>query len=263
MARYLSHDTIAQYTTTSTRTVSRVLSDYRKHGTITRPPMRLELRGAKRRLSTDDLQITKAAAERNQLKRAAYLYEYGIHFTPEQTVFVDESSFDRRTASRNSAWALSGQRAHRNVFFVRGKRYSMLPALSLNGIIHVKIVEGSFTTRLFREFIEGLLDHMQPFPAPKSVIIMDNARIHKDPRIIDLIHSRGMRVLFLPPYSPDFNPIELAFSSIKSFVRRHQVLSYNAPDTEDDTYVYLHLIEAAFSIGSTHALGYYHQCGYI
>ncbi|KAG9220399.1 hypothetical protein CCMSSC00406_0006664 [Pleurotus cornucopiae] len=123
MARYLSHETIAQYTTTSTRTVSRVLGDYRKHGTVTRPQTRLELRGAKRRLSRDDLlfikgmisfkpdiyldelrqalaerrgtvvstqtlarglarmnytrkRITKAAAERNQLKRAAYLYEY-------------------------------------------------------------------------------------------------------------------------------------------------------------------------------------------
>ncbi|KAF9486900.1 hypothetical protein BDN71DRAFT_1437253 [Pleurotus eryngii] len=128
----------------STRTVSCVLSDYRKHETITRPPMRLELRGAKHCLSMDDLQfikgmitfkpdiyldelrqalaeqrgtviatktlarglaqmnytckqITKAAAECNQLKRAAYLYEYGIHFTSEQTVFVDKSSLNTLT----------------------------------------------------------------------------------------------------------------------------------------------------------------------
>jgi hypothetical protein len=53
----------------------------------------------------------------------------------------------------------------------------MLPALAIDGMLHVKIVEGSFTAELFREFIEGLLDHMQPFPQPKSVIVMDNARI--------------------------------------------------------------------------------------
>ncbi len=71
-----------------------------------------------------------------------------------------------------------------------------------------------------------------------------------------------MRVMFLPPYSPDYNPIELAFSSIKSYVRRQQVLGGLA-NADDDIYVYLHLIEAAYSIGPSHALGYYHKCGYI
>lgn len=66
----------------------------------------------------------------------------------------------------------------------------MLPALSLDGMLYAKIVEGSFTTSLFRDFLEGLLDRMQPFPAPNSVIVLDNARIHKDPRLIDLIHAR-------------------------------------------------------------------------
>jgi transposase len=66
----------------------------------------------------------------------------------------------------------------------------MLPALAIDGMLHVKIVEGSFTAELFREFIEGLLNHMQPFPRPKSVIVMDNARIHKDPEIQELIESR-------------------------------------------------------------------------
>ncbi|KZP21980.1 hypothetical protein FIBSPDRAFT_664694, partial [Athelia psychrophila] len=72
---------------------------------------------------------------------------------------------------------------------LRGKPsfYSLLPALSLDGILYAKVVEGSFTTALFRDFLEGLLDQMQPFPARNSVIIMDNARIHKDPRLIDLI----------------------------------------------------------------------------
>lgn len=70
--------------------------------------------------------------------------------------------------------------------------YSLLPALSLDGILYAKVVEGSFTTALFRDFLEGLLDQMQPFPARNSVIIMDNARIHKDPRLIDLIHARSV-----------------------------------------------------------------------
>ncbi|KAI5822085.1 hypothetical protein K523DRAFT_217490, partial [Schizophyllum commune Tattone D] len=69
------------------------------------------------------------------------------------------------------------------------RSYSLLPALSLDGIIHVSIVEGSFTSDLFYDFIDGLLDKMQPYPNPRSVIVMDNCRIHKDPAILDLIES--------------------------------------------------------------------------
>lgn len=73
-----------------------------------------------------------------------------------------------------------------------------------------------------------------------------------------------MRVLFLPPYSPDYNPIELAFSSIKAYVHRHQVLGrQDVNQNLNDTYVYLHLFEAAYSIHAQHALGYFHKCGYI
>jgi transposase len=73
-----------------------------------------------------------------------------------------------------------------------------------------------------------------------------------------------MRVIYLPPYSPDYNPIELAFSSIKAFVRREGVLGREDLDQEeDDTYVYLHLLDAAFSIDHKKAIGYFHHCGYI
>ena len=66
----------------------------------------------------------------------------------------------------------------------------MLPALSLDGIIALDIVEGSYNTRLFAHFINGLLDQMNPFPLPNSVIVMDNCRIHKCPQILDMIIER-------------------------------------------------------------------------
>ena len=65
--------------------------------------------------------------------------------------------------------------------------YSLLPALSLDGIIWAKVVEGSFTSIRFQAFIEELLERMEPFPGPNSVIVMDNARIHKHPEIINTI----------------------------------------------------------------------------
>jgi hypothetical protein len=61
--------------------------------------------------------------EQNADKRAAYLYHIGAFYQPEQLVFVDESSCDRRTTYRKKAWAIRGQRAIRKAFFVRGQRY--------------------------------------------------------------------------------------------------------------------------------------------
>lgn len=74
----------------------------------------------------------------------------------------------------------------------------------------------------------------------------------------------GMQIMYLPPYSPDFNPIELAFSAIKSFVHRDGTLGRQDVDQcEDDTYVYLHLLDVAFAITSDHAMGFFHHCQYI
>jgi len=127
-------------------------------------------------------------------------------YLPNQLVFVDESASDRRI-HRHYGHSLCGERAHKKSVFVRGKRYiwcfrptvchsefiyrfSILPALSLDGILTVKIVEGSFTTELFKDFIDGLLDHMSPFPGPNSVIVMDNCRIHRAQAIRDMIEER-------------------------------------------------------------------------
>lgn len=148
------------------------------------------------------------------------------------------------------------------------------------GTLYTKVVEGSFTASKFYDFIETLLLRMQQFPASNSVVVMDNARIHKDPRVLDLITSRyvalivvssgiylystrGMRYLFLPPYSPDYNPIELGFSAIKAYVQRERVLVREDLDINaDDTYVYSHLVEASYSITSNDARKFFNHCGY-
>ena len=75
-------------------------------------------------LSIPTRKLTRAALERSDEQRAMFRYNYGIQYTLQQTVFVDESSFDRRTAIRGHAWVLRGQRAVRKCFFVRGKRLS-------------------------------------------------------------------------------------------------------------------------------------------
>jgi len=67
--------------------------------------------------------ITKSALERNEEHRAAFCFQYGMQYSPQQTVFIDESSFDRRTSLRGQAWALHGKCALRKCFFVHGWQY--------------------------------------------------------------------------------------------------------------------------------------------
>ncbi len=62
--------------------------------------------------------------------------------------------------------------------------------MSLDGILSVKILEGSFTTDTFNTFVEGLLDVMQPYPAKNSVIVLDNCWVHKDPVLIEMIEEQ-------------------------------------------------------------------------
>ena len=80
-------------------------------------------------------------------------------------------------------------------------RYSILPAISLDGILHVDIIEGSFTSATFKDFIRGLLNHMGNVGEPNSIIVMDNCRIHKDPEILDMIRDQYVTQLVDALYS--------------------------------------------------------------
>lgn len=71
---------------------------------------------------------------------------------------------------------------------------------------------------------------MNPYPGKNSVIIMDNARIHHNEDLIKSIEEFGCRVLYLPPYSPDLNPIETAFSALKSWLKRFRDVVNNCDD---------------------------------
>lgn len=131
-------------------------------------------------------------------------------YNANELIFIDESSVDKRTAGRRGGWSKRGRRACSSVPFVRGTRYvsqsfhsaamsksshssmfrySVLPALSLDGILYLQAVQGSFTKALFTDFIRGLLasNKVAPFPNPNSVIVMDNCRIHKCPEALQLI----------------------------------------------------------------------------
>ncbi|PPR00338.1 hypothetical protein CVT24_004359 [Panaeolus cyanescens] len=205
---------------------------------------------------------TKPAIERDEDDRANYHLIIGSFYEPEQLVFVDESAFDRRVAGRRYVWAPTGNRGRRRDFFIRGIRYSILPALSLDGIIALEVLDEPFTSESFRDFIALLLERMNPWPERNSVIIMDNAKIHKSVEIEEMVRNRGMRIVFLPAYSPDLNPIEEAFSSIKNWLRtnRDYVLLELTGQGGDP---YRVIWDAVYSVTPQKAAGWFAHSGYI
>ncbi|SRR6266702_1437117 len=141
-------------------------------------------------------------------------------------------------------------------------RYSILPALSLDGILHADVYDRAVDGERFRVFIAGLLERMQPWPLPNSVIVMDNATIHKVEGIREMVEGRGARLIYLPPYSPDLNPIEEAFSSMKAWLRanRDYVLGGVEGDGADP---YTVIWEAIHSVTPEDAYGWYQHSEYI
>jgi len=98
----------------------------------------------------------------------------------EQLVFIDESAANERTMDRKFGWAPIGLPAREIRPAKRSERWSILPAYTLDGYITYDIVHGSYNAELFRIFIENkVLPLCSPFPGPRSVLIMDNASIHR------------------------------------------------------------------------------------
>ncbi|RFU72915.1 transposase [Trichoderma arundinaceum] len=98
-------------------------------------------------------------------------------------------------------------------------RFSILPAYTQDGIIYFGIFEGSTDGEKFEEFLERLLPYCGKWPEPRSVLIIDNASIHHSERVQQLCEDAGVVLLYLPPYSPDLNPIEEFFGELKRYIQ--------------------------------------------
>ena len=169
---------------------------------------------------------------------------------PEDLVFVDESGVATDLARRYGR-APRGQRAHGAVPYGRWERLTILGGLSLAGLVAYMSVEGAADTPVVVAFTEQVL---VPVLTPGQVVVMDNLSPHKAPRVRELIEAAGCRLLFLPPYSPDLNPIEPAWSKLKTLLR-----GVGARTTEALHAALTTLVDA---ITATDAAGYFRHCGY-
>jgi transposase len=135
---------------------------------------------------------------------------------PERFVFVDECSSNTSLAPLYG-WAPKGERVHQKVPRNWGKNITLLSCIGKQGGMGASlVVEGSTNRTVFETYLEDVLC---PTLKRGQVVVMDNLSSHKGERVRELIEGKGCELVYLPPYSPDFNPIEQAFSKLKSYLR--------------------------------------------
>jgi transposase len=135
---------------------------------------------------------------------------------PGRLVFIDEMGTNTSLAPLY-AYAPVGQRAFLKIPRNRGKNTTLLTSLHRDGMGPSLAVEGATTSRVFETYVERLL---APTLRPGQVVVMDNLGAHRPTRIRELIEERDCELIYLPPYSPDLNPIEEALSKIKHLLRK-------------------------------------------
>ena len=131
-------------------------------------------------------------------------------------VFVDECSTNT-SLSPIYGWSRRGARVYFEVPRNWGANLTLLSSMSRSGMGPSLVVEGATTYRVFETYIEWVL---APALSPGQMVVMDNLSSHKGSRIRELIEGRGCELMYLPPYSPDLNPIEEAFSKLKALLRK-------------------------------------------
>jgi hypothetical protein len=180
--------------------------------------------------------IRRTAKERNQDLRDFYFHQLSA-FRSYQLVYIDESGCDTLIGFRRTGWSSSGVTPVRSAKFHRGRRWQILPAYTQEGVILSRVFQGPTDSWVFEDFIEQLLHHCGRWPEPRSVLIMDNASFHRTEKVKQLCSDAGVKLLYLPPYSPDLNPIEEYFAELKAFIKRNWKSYGNLPRKEFETYL--------------------------
>jgi transposase len=169
---------------------------------------------------------------------------------PKRLVFVDEMGTNT-SLSPLRAWSRRGERAHCAVPRNRGKNTTLLSSMSAEGMGPSLAITGAVDAPVFEAYLERVL---LPELHPGRIVVMDNLSAHKTEKVRELVEGSGCELLYLPPYSPDLNPIEEAFSKIKGILRKAKARTREA------------LVEALgpalSSVTEEEARGFFEHCGY-
>jgi len=143
-------------------------------------------------------------------------FDSQLDLDPDKLIFIDETGASTKMA-RLRGWAVKGQRCRAAVPHGHWKTTTFTAGLRLNGLTAPMLLDGPMHGPAFRAYVEQVL---VPELKPGDVVVMDNLPAHKVAGVRETIEGAGARLLYLPPYSPDFNPIEMAFSKLKALLRK-------------------------------------------
>jgi transposase len=169
---------------------------------------------------------------------------------PDQLVFVDECGSNITLTPRYGR-APRGERCIGEVPRNWGQNSSLLAAMTPAGITAALVVEGATDRLVFDLYVEQLL---APTLRPGQLVVWDNLSVHKSAYAREVVEQCGCEVVFLPPYSPDFNPIEQAFSKLKGYLRRANERTQNG--------LWDAIGAGLKQISPADAQGWYRHCGY-
>ena len=191
-----------------------------------------------------------AAGERDEWLRVTWRLLFARAVDVECLVFVDEMGANV-SLSPLYAWSRRGLRAHAKVPRNWGKNVTLVASITRRGLGPCLAVEGSTTREVFETYLERVLT---PALRPGQVVVMDNLSAHKGSRVKEIVEGAGCELVYLPPYSPDLNPIEQAFSKVKRLMRKAEARTREA------------LIEARgkalSAVSAREALGFFEHGGY-
>ena len=190
-----------------------------------------------------------AASERNEQERSSWRKQVSP-LPARQFVFVDECGSNIALTPLYGR-APNGQRVPDSVPRNRGKNTTLIASLSVEGIEASMSIEGAANAVAFEAYVERIL---VPSLVKGQFVVMDNLRVHKSARVRPLIEEQGCQVLFLPAYSPDFSPIEEAFSKVKAFLRCMKARTREALQEA--------LAQALLTVTPQDARGWFEHCGY-
>lgn len=164
--------------------------------------------------------------------------------------FLDETGL-RLDYCRRYARAAGGQRVGGAIPLARGRSLTLIGALSVQGLRAAQLLDGALNQRSFAYYITQCLG---PQLKRGDVLVMDNLAVHKLAGVAEWLAERGVEVLFLPPYSPDFSPVECAWSKLKTRLRTAQARTRKA--------LHAALVDAINWITSQDAANWFDHCGY-
>ena len=150
------------------------------------------------------------------LERRRKWFAWQLDLDPAKLVFIDETGTSTNLA-RKGGRCRRGRRLRVGIPHGHYKTVTLIAGIRLRGLTAAKTFDRSINAALFEDWVQTCL---VPTLSPGEIVFMDNLSSHKGPRVEALIRAAGAELRYLPPYSPDLNPIEKAFSKLKAYLRK-------------------------------------------